>query len=303
MHYLQRNPERLHGLFRAIKSLDSAISNHESWLSNLFRRIVCNEPFEDSQDARENAHRYCKFGEWYYEVGDIFLAEHPMFVRIGRVHQQMHDAARKVLMGRAETAVVSAEHYDAFTELTMTFKLEIRNLQFELLNRLCTVDHLTGLWNRHSMHFRITQERERVNRTGRPSCIALMDVDHFKAVNDDYGHPAGDHVLRELAAFFALRIRKYDAMFRYGGEEFLLCLSDVSIEDAVTSMDRLRLAMSEMPLALPDGHSVTVTVSMGITELVPDKSVDDAIQEADHALLCAKARGRNRICPWADDLL
>lgn len=301
MHYLQRDPERLHGLFHVIKSLDKAINHHENWLGALFRQLVCNEIASDTIDTRDDAHHLCRFGQWYDSVDDPFLLEEPLFQRIGRIHQQMHDAARKVIVARDEQGSLNGAHYDAFTELTMAFKLEIRNLQFELLNRLCTVDHLTGLWNRHSMHFRIAQERERMHRSGHPACIALMDVDHFKSINDRFGHPVGDKVLQELATFFALNIRKYDAMFRYGGEEFLLCLPDTSIEDARIIMDRLREKLSQSALIISPEQEITITISIGLTTLSPDKSIDDTIQEADHALLCAKANGRNRVCAWDEE--
>jgi diguanylate cyclase len=300
MHYMLRDPDALHGLFQAVKALDNAVSYHEAWLSNLYRAIVCNELRDDTADVHEDAHHHCRFGQWYDRVGDDLLTGHASFERIGAVHRQMHDAARKVLVDRAAEGV-SGERYDAFTGLSIAFKLEIRNLQFDLLSRLCTVDHLTGVWNRHSMHFRLTQEMERVVRIGRTSCIAIMDVDHFKAVNDGYGHVAGDQVLRNIASFFAQRIRKYDVLFRYGGEEFLICLSDIDIEAAVASMDRLRAALSREPIALPDGRQVQVTVSMGIATLAGSKQIDSVIQEADHALLCAKARGRNRTCAWGDE--
>lgn len=301
MHYLLRDPDALHGLFQAVKALDNAVNYHEEWLSNLYRAIVCNEARDDTTDVRQDAHHQCRFGQWYYGVSDDILTGHAAFERIGAVHRQMHDAARKVLVDRSASASVSGDRYDAFTGLSITFKLEIRNLQFDLLSRLCTVDHLTGVWNRHSMHFRLAQEMERVVRLGRGSCIAIMDVDHFKAVNDGYGHVAGDHVLRNIAVFFAQRIRKYDVLFRYGGEEFLVCLSDIGIEAAVASMDRLREALSRQPIVLPDGREVQVTVSMGIATLVGPKQIDSVIQEADHALLCAKARGRNRVCAWGDE--
>jgi diguanylate cyclase (GGDEF)-like protein len=128
----------------------------------------------------------------------------------------------------------------------------------------------------------------------------LADLDHFKQVNDRFGHRAGDRVLAEAAQFFQTHLRPYDSVYRYGGEEFLFCLPDTDAHKARPIIDRLRQRLSESTVALDDGTGLRVTCSFGIAEIDRSAELSTILERADQALYAAKAAGRNRVSLWGE---
>jgi diguanylate cyclase (GGDEF)-like protein len=126
----------------------------------------------------------------------------------------------------------------------------------------------------------------------------MLDIDQFKEVNDVHGHLAGDQVLVCIARNVGAHLRPYDAMFRYGGDEFLLCLPDTEPEGAVEVCGRLRAELESLEHRVAGGDAFPVTVSIGIAELEGSLSVEDVLDRADRALFAAKAAGRNRVVVW-----
>ncbi len=164
----------------------------------------------------------------------------------------------------------------------------------ERISDMATLDELTGLANRRCMGEWLEAERERSERAGHPWSVAILDIDHFKRVNDAYGHAAGDAVLRAVAAVGAATIRRCDALARWGGEEFVLLLRDVDPAGASIVAARLRLALQQQSIAV-DGAAIEVTASIGIAAHRPGEPVDATMSRADRALYAAKAGGRNRV--------
>ncbi|MFQ2353101.1 GGDEF domain-containing protein [Aeromonas dhakensis] len=157
---------------------------------------------------------------------------------------------------------------------------------------LSDVDTLTGLLNRSAMERDLECAAERFKQTGKPLCIAMVDADHFKKVNDTYGHAFGDIVLQTIANRMEDSLRLRDQVYRYGGEEFLVLLPDTDISLAVKVMDRLRQTVSSK--AIKDHNNKTIlTVSIGITELKKSDHLQEAKERADEALYKAKESGRN----------
>jgi len=154
-------------------------------------------------------------------------------------------------------------------------------------------DGLTGLLNRRVVVERLREEMIRSLRDGMPLSIILADVDHFKKVNDTFGHLAGDLVLREIGDIFALALRPYDCVGRYGGEEFLLILPNCGMESALIRGEQLREAVESAHIK--DGNTVLpVTASFGVATLLPSHNEAEAlIRAADAALYRAKSSGRN----------
>jgi diguanylate cyclase (GGDEF)-like protein len=282
---------------KILHELDSGFFNSTEWLKTVHRSLICDESTHPEHTA-EDAHRHCDFGRWYYGKVHEQLASDPAFQHIEQTHQSMHDAARALLLKKGGHAPVPAPEYDAFMDQAIAFKREIRKLQFDLINRVCVVDHLTGAWNRTGMYSRLTQEQERMGRSGLPGCICMMDLDHFKRINDQHGHAAGDQVLHASVQFISSRLRNYDSIFRYGGEEFLICLPDIQLIEAGWAMDRLRMELEQFVIPLANGQPLTITASFGVAEMNADIPIQDTINMADHALLCAKAQGRNRVSTW-----
>lgn len=176
----------------------------------------------------------------------------------------------------------------------------ILNLQAELifareeLREQATRDSLTRLWNRAAIMEILQRELDRTKRTGVPLSILLADVDHFKRVNDAYGHLAGDAVLREIARRMHVALRPYDGIGRYGGEEFLLILPDCDTPGAIALAERLRLAVASEAIILAEGV-IPVTLSLGIATCENFVEASAFIGAADSALYRAKDGGRNRI--------
>ncbi len=168
--------------------------------------------------------------------------------------------------------------------------LKIANAE---LTRLATTDFLTGVWNRRRFMELGEAEVARVRRSGRCFGAVMIDVDHFKAVNDTYGHDAGDNVLRTLAEACVDRLRNVDIVGRMGGEEFALILPETDPQGAKLTVERLREYLGE--LAVPvDSGTLKVTVSAGVTTVQdPSDSIEAALKRADEALYEAKDRGRN----------
>lgn len=163
-------------------------------------------------------------------------------------------------------------------------------------------DVLTGWYNRRYLTVRLGEELARARRNGSRLVCLMLDLDHFKRVNDSWGHAAGDTVLREIAQRIESQVRTSDVAARYGGEEFVVLLPDTDVASAMLLAERIRTAVSASSVHLPNGDSVTITASIGIAEVQPQpddedlKTVGDSlIARADVALYAAKSAGRDRV--------
>jgi two-component system, cell cycle response regulator len=165
----------------------------------------------------------------------------------------------------------------------------------EELRRQATHDGLTGTWNRNAILELLHREHQLAARSGSTIGVIMLDLDHFKQVNDTYGHLTGDHVLIEAAQRMQQAVRSYDLVGRYGGEEFLIVSPDCDREQIQVCAERIRLAMEERPV-LFHNSIIAVTVSAGTAILDPRLNIErDALAAADTALYRAKSAGRNRI--------
>ena len=181
-------------------------------------------------------------------------------------------------------------------------QLKIRLLQDELkrsnekLQELSNTDPLTMLYNRRYMMSALERELHRAQRKGAPLSLIIMDIDHFKRINDTFGHQQGDVVLMRVAELARQSLRSYDVAARYGGEEFVLILPETSHEEALHVADRLRLAIQQEAFAAPI-NTTRITISMGVASFpCPGlTTIDDLIRAADEALYRAKQSGRNRV--------
>jgi diguanylate cyclase len=165
---------------------------------------------------------------------------------------------------------------------------------YKRIEELAELDELTGSFNRRHIMRMLDDEIARAHRSQAPCSIALIDLDWFKRVNDAYGHPTGDEVLRTFAITVFANIRNTDRFGRYGGEEFLLVLPDTANDVAARTLDRLRAIIAELDWSA-FSPGMRVTISAGVATLKPVESADTFLARADKALYAAKARGRNRI--------
>lgn len=163
-------------------------------------------------------------------------------------------------------------------------------------------DVLTGWYNRRYLSIRLSEELARARRNGSRLVCLMLDIDHFKRVNDGWGHAAGDAVLREIAQRIESQVRASDVAARYGGEEFVVLLPDTDVASAMLLAERIRTAVGASPVDLPNGEGVMITASIGIAEVQPlptDEDLktvgDSLIARADVALYAAKTAGRDRV--------
>jgi len=205
--------------------------------------------------------------------------------------------------------VLSSEETDSLRPLQIYFLEMLANqattalknaLLHEEIERRARTDGLTGLFNHRFFKEKLAAEFRRFMRTQRPFSLLLIDIDHFKRVNDTYGHPAGDEVLRGVAATLRKTLRNIDVTARYGGEEFAALLLDTDSHGAVRMAERLRRAIGRINHST-EGGDLKVTVSIGVASCPGDASAEDALIElADRALYRAKAGGRNRTAASRD---
>jgi len=200
-------------------------------------------------------------------------------------------------------------------ELQARVGIGVRILQLETnlretrhkLEVLAMHDGLTNLLTRRAIENHAISELSWAHRKGVPMSFVMLDLDHFKTVNDRFGHAVGDQALQLLADLLMQKKRPYDWAGRWGGEEFLLVLPRTTLEDAISVAERIRIATENSPLPLADGSQEVLRLSLGVTSLTPDTSapmppVLDLIHQADMALYHAKQTGRNRVCVFGRDV-
>jgi diguanylate cyclase (GGDEF)-like protein len=164
------------------------------------------------------------------------------------------------------------------------------------IRTLATMDELTSLANRRHMNEVLGAVERRSDQAGGPVCVALLDIDFFKAINDRYGHAGGDAVLRTFAAVARGELRANDLLARWGGEEFLLLLPDTGLAEATRVVGRMRERVAAMRISEID-RALAITFSAGVVQRCDDEPFTDAISRADRAMYIAKSSGRDRVVP------
>jgi len=182
--------------------------------------------------------------------------------------------------------------------LTMQRELEKKNAELE---RLAFYDTLTGLLNRRAILEKLDEWLHHVRRYKARLAVAMLDLDHFKLVNDNYGHRIGDRVLVDAASVMRRSVRATDSLGRYGGEEFLLILPNTDVTGAAIMAERVRAFIEGTPMTDAEGCAFPITVSLGVAEVCAGDDEDLLLSRADSALYRAKDLGRNRVvvaaCP------
>jgi diguanylate cyclase (GGDEF)-like protein len=173
------------------------------------------------------------------------------------------------------------------------------NKAYQELEEIARQDPLTKLSNRRDMVDRLDYERNRANRSGRPFCIAMADIDHFKKVNDTYGHDAGDTILEKVSELMTHTMRRQDIVSRWGGEEFLVLMPETDLEGSTTAMEKVRETIEETVFHHRD-DDIRITITIGISQYSEQLGIDETIKHADLALYNGKTAGRNRIIPFLE---
>ena len=237
------------------------------------------------------------FNEGSIEVEKWFAKKHPpevsgntIFRKLVVQHRQIVEYADRFIE-KALGGEFTPADFSIFLRAVQRFHELADKFRTRITTSMIDIDELTGLPNRKAMERDLEAENEQVKRGGYHFSIAMVDADHFKNVNDKYGHVFGDYVLEELSGRLSEGIRPYDRVYRYGGEEFLILLSDTTLEEAHDVLDRLRLKVGGEIIS--DGEkSIRLTISIGAAAS-SHANVPTLVKFADDALYRAKESGRN----------
>jgi diguanylate cyclase (GGDEF)-like protein len=216
----------------------------------------------------------------------VFASEPSMVLQIEqevlwRMVSASHEIARNLLYIMSERV--------RYSNLVVADSLEMQRKY----QQFATIDALTGLHNRRWLDDMFEREIRRSERDSLAACLLMIDIDHFKSINDEYGHLTGDRVLIAVGESIRKPLRPNDMVARYGGEEFSVLLPETTLENAVGIAERLRERVSEATVGNIEGSKLTVTVSIGVTEFKPGDLLDSVIASADLAMYHAKKSGRN----------
>lgn len=220
-----------------------------------------------------------------------FLDQIRQLDRITRISDHYQAAERERGHGYALNYRQQLRRLEKIVRISDRYQGLLRELN-QRLEWLSNRDPLTGLPNRRNALARMHEEQLRSQRTGKPFALAIADIDHFKDINDTFGHEAGDRVLAAVAATLASSVREYDLCARWGGEEFLVLLPEIDAAGAYESATRLCASIAG-PVQV-DGHEIPVTVSLGAGSSEPGEDLAQLMKRVDEALYRAKRSGRNR---------
>lgn len=277
--------------------LDHALNDHMVWLKVWHRALLCAES-PGAEELTDIPGDLGRFGAWYVRNQHKSLVNQPAIRELASLHREMHERARALVqLAQAGTTVPQVD-YEAFMDISATFVNHTRRLEKAFARASSDLDPLTGLHNRQVMTRELERERSRALRSNRPCCLALADLDHFKAVNDTHGHAIGDRVLVAAAECFLAELRPYDTVYRYGGEEFLFCLPDAPSEIAQRILERVLGKLRTKSITIQAGRTLSVTCSFGVAEVDPEATIEETVKRADQALYQAKNQGRDRVCVW-----
>ena len=210
------------------------------------------------------------------------------------------------LQGQWSGPFLLPPHHQALTYLlglvvtlldTIGFVLMLKERTVQLLHTQAMLDVLTGIPNRRALLEQLERDLSLASRQSSPVSLLMIDIDHFKRVNDEFGHLAGDAVLRHVAKLIARRVRRYDGLGRYGGEEFVVFLPATDAVGARVVAEAIRRTVESSPIQV-EGRAIAITVSIGVHTRVPKNPTEDLaamIAESDRAMYRAKQAGRNRI--------
>jgi len=290
--------QRIHGLERAREELQLLLDQMLGQL-DLLSRFMSGHDLDESgrRSSSETLNtqitgEVMALGSAVDSGTDLATVRRQLRMRLDSISRHLQDFHAR----EEERSRQSRERTDQMRGRMEELERETRSLHASLADekRMSLIDPLTRVPNRLAYEQRMVDELERWRRFGQPTCIAACDIDHFKRINDSYGHRAGDKVLQVVAECFATSVRSTDFVARYGGEEFVFILPGSTPEDALEMMNRIREKVAEIGFHFR-GTPVSVTVSTGLTALRPDDGSDDAFDRADKAMYQAKDSGRNRV--------
>lgn len=283
-----------------LSGIDRGIEVHLSWTQRLLRCALLRESPGDDM-LGPDAHDHCQFGHWLGKNrAQLQGFDAGLVDNIDQAHLQMHEAVRllceQVLGGR----LASEPDLRAYEQAQSRMVGQLNALRERIADAAMQWDVLTGLPLRHNLEYTFGLRRKDAMRDGAQLWLAMIDVDRFKRVNDQHGHATGDIALRHVAQRLAGCMRESDALFRFGGEEFLALLLVREPQDIERLATRMLDAVREVPLTCPSGAVLRLSVTVGMAKVGAGETLGSATDRADRAMLRGKADGRNRYKLAAD---
>ncbi|HSV29793.1 MAG TPA: diguanylate cyclase [Candidatus Omnitrophota bacterium] len=282
-------------VFAELTTFQHALADHVDWLQRWYSAIIN----KNGADVPDPGASCCGFDRWCRDAAGPF-AEFGGFAELKAQHDEVHARAAEITARSDAGTTVTTSDYESLMHLLIAFGTAAQALEREAWKVLATVDPLTGLSNRQSMRDQMMRERDRTIRMKQPCCVALVDVDHFKKINDAFGHPQGDRVLRAIAELLRETMRPYDMIYRYGGEEFLLCLPGADLVVGAQVAERLRREIAALDIRTAKGERIPVTATIGLSAMCAELGVEDTVEQADKALYDGKRGGRNRVMVYGE---
>jgi len=281
-----------------LEALEKVSRDHADWHARILRVLVCRLPCEPD-DLDSNSYLRCLFGQWYYGEAPERMRAEPAFQSLESEHRNLHRRAAMLLDEVRKASPIVPEHYDDFVEAGTNMRLALGSLRHEVEGALRSSDVVTGAYGRAEILPELREWRELARRRVARSCIAFMDVDYLKTINDTHGHAVGDQVLGGAVHVVTSNLRPHDKIYRYGGDEFIVLLTGTDLYTAQRAIERAQRALERTPLVTSaDGQQIYASASFGLAQLEPDIRIEESIDRADKALLLAKASGRNRVISW-----
>ena len=275
-----------------VEALDKAVDGLIAWIMDWHAPVVTGNRLTELGEQQRSLLHLKSFQAWFKANDDDAVINQPTVRALFALSVAIEEQASALSKSGGHT---TDSEYRELLKNVQAFISQARRLERAFAAASSDLDTLTGIQNRLAMRRALERRHDRMERTDARATIALADLDHFKIVNDTYGHHAGDPVLSVAAARMLDGIRSYDQLFRYGGEEFLVLLDDAEPETTRVILERLRMSLEEAPIKLNDGIEITLTASFGAAEINKNETIEKTIERADAALYRAKEAGRNRV--------
>lgn len=287
-------PELSSDLDNFIHELDAAVEAHLNWSRRVMRcAVLRSSPGEDV--VAPLAHTLCRFGRWFVSQQEIFEklnAERAR--RLLVVHESMHDAIRSICLDILAGRAGQGKDLDVFEKTQDELIHILAEFKTQFLATAVRHDHLTGLPLRYGLEEEFEELQRICRRNHFMLYVAMIDVDHFKDINDHYGHPVGDLALCHLVDTLKRNTRPGQPLYRFGGEEFLLLMQTRSAEEAALAARRLIDVVRATPVSVPQTGPLPLTVTMGMCWVPEGMEMYEAIERADRAMYEGKRAGRDR---------
>lgn len=278
------------------KNIIQHYESHLIWLTSVAEHIRDNS----RADFPELDDTMCNFGKWLHSDAKLIIQNNSKYESIKSTHENLHLFSRKIfdILHHNEYHILIT-YLEKCELISLSIGTELALLDQIQMNKKITKDSLTGALNREALHNVFESQYELSLATSNPFILAMCDLDHFKRVNDTYGHVAGDKMLAHFVATLKQNIRNSDIVIRYGGEEFIIMLPTIRLEKGYEVLQKVRDSFEKSSI-LFNGEKIQTTVSIGMMVVEPHRPfskthIDEHIMIVDQKLYIAKEKGRNRV--------